>query len=76
MENKKKARSDRIGRLAELMVRNRYDPERLASLKRAVSGKTRCPECNEINPAGQETCDDCGAKLYPDLRKKKESGES
>ncbi len=73
MESKRKIRAERIGRLTELMVRNRYDPEKLASIKRAVSGKTRCPDCNEVNPAGQETCDGCGARLYPDVRKKKAS---
>ncbi len=70
MEDKKQTRAERIGRLAELMTRNRYDPERLAAFKRAVSGKTRCPECDEVNPAGQETCDSCGAELFPDLSKK------
>ena len=71
-DDKKQKRADRMGRLAELATRNRYDPEKLAAFKRSISGKTRCPECEEVNPAGQEICDSCGSKLYPELRKKKE----
>jgi len=45
----------------------RLDPDRLAAVRRAVSGMTRCPECDEKNPADQKRCYKCGAKLYPDL---------
>lgn len=67
----RKRRDDKMGRIAELVARTRYDPERLAAVKRAMSGKTRCPECDETNPADQERCERCGARLYPELRKKK-----
>jgi len=68
-----------MARIAELALRNRFDPERLAAVKRSISGKTRCPECDELNRADQETCDRCGARLYPgdwkeeEKRKRKES---
>jgi rRNA maturation endonuclease Nob1 len=65
----KRREDDKLGRLAGIAVRNRYDPERLAALKRVISGKTRCPECDEPNRADQETCDRCGARLYPGNRK-------
>lgn len=45
----------------------RLDPEKIAAVRRAVSGKTRCPECDEVNPADQPRCFKCGAKLYPDV---------
>lgn len=63
-------RVDRMGRIAELVARQRYDPQRLAAVKRAMTGKTRCPECDEINPADQERCEHCGARLYPEIRRK------
>lgn len=66
---------DRLGRLAEVTIRNRYDPERLAAVKRIISGKTRCPECDRVNRADQETCDGCGAKLYPGSKKKSSKRE-
>lgn len=51
-------------RLAMLL---RLDPERLASLRRAMSGMTKCPNCGESNRADQKCCEKCGAALYPDL---------
>jgi len=75
----KRSRADSMARIAELALRNRFDPERLAAVKRAISGKTRCPECDELNRADQETCDRCGARLYPgdlkvaDKKKRKKS---
>ncbi len=63
-------RGDPMGRLAELAVRNRYDPERLAAIKRVMTGTTRCPQCDELNRADQKTCRKCGAALYPEHKKK------
>ena len=45
----------------------RLDPERLAAVRRSISGKTRCPECDALNSADQPRCDKCGAKLYPEV---------
>ncbi len=45
----------------------RLDPERLAAVRRAISGVTRCPQCDEPNRADQPRCDKCGAKLYPEV---------
>jgi len=61
-----------MARMAELAMRNRFDPERLAAVKRSISGKTRCPECDELNRADQETCNRCGARLYPGDRKEED----
>ncbi|HEX9909026.1 MAG TPA: hypothetical protein VGB78_11290, partial [Thermoplasmata archaeon] len=49
-----------------LIVRRRYDPERLNAVTRSMSGKTRCPACDALNDAGQKNCDRCGAALYPE----------
>ena len=45
----------------------RMDPEKLKAIRRAMTGMTRCPECDALNRADQKYCDRCGAKLYPDL---------
>ena len=45
----------------------RLDPDKLAAIRRATSGKTRCPECDTVNPADQRKCYKCGANLYYDL---------
>lgn len=45
----------------------RLDPERLAAVRRAISGITRCPQCDTPNRADQQRCDKCGAKLYPEV---------
>lgn len=66
----KEKRPDKLGRLAEVVVRNRYDPEKLEAVKRVMTGMTRCPECDEPNRADQKTCSKCGASLYPEHRKK------
>jgi len=44
------------------------DPEKLAAMRRIMSGMTRCPECDALNPANQKRCDKCGAKLYPEVK--------
>lgn len=43
------------------------DPEKVGAIRRSISGKTRCPECDEINPADQPRCRKCNAKLYPEV---------
>lgn len=53
----------------------RLDPDKLAALRRAVSGTTRCPECGAMNPADQKRCEKCGAYLYPDLEEEEEKEE-
>ncbi len=45
----------------------RVDPDKLAAVRRAVSGVTRCPRCDEPNPASERHCFKCGSPLYPDL---------
>jgi tRNA(Ile2) C34 agmatinyltransferase TiaS len=45
----------------------RLDPDKVAAVRRAVSGMTRCPECGTLNRADQQRCDKCGAKLYPEV---------
>lgn len=45
----------------------RLDPDKLAAVRRAVSGMTRCPECDALNRADQPRCERCGAKLYPEV---------
>lgn len=50
-----------------LAIMYRLDPERLAAIRRALSGLTRCPECDAVNRADQPRCDKCGAKLYPEV---------
>lgn len=45
----------------------RLDPDRLAAVRRAVTGMTRCPKCDALNRADQQRCDKCGAKLYPEV---------
>ena len=51
-------------RLATML---RLDPEKLAALRRARTGITKCPNCDEPNSADQKHCVKCGAALYPDL---------
>jgi len=53
----------------------RLDPERLAQIRRIISGMTRCPECDALNRADQKYCDTCGAKLYSEVEDKKKEGE-
>ena len=59
-------------RLAMLM---RLDPEKLAAVRRAISKKTKCPQCDELNSADQRSCQKCGAALYPDLEEKRRRKE-
>jgi len=56
----------------------RLDPDRLAAVRRAATGMTRCPACDTLNPADQKRCNRCGANLYydlPDEEKPKEEGQ-
>lgn len=41
------------------------DVDKLKAVQRAVSGKTRCPQCSSPNPADRRFCRACKAKLYP-----------
>jgi uncharacterized paraquat-inducible protein A len=50
----------------------RLDVDKLAAVRRAASGRTRCPECDSLNPASERKCLKCGARLYYDIREKKE----
>ena len=59
---------DKMGRLAACAVRMRCDPDKLAAVKRIMTGNTRCPECDALNRADQRRCEKCGAKLYPGLK--------
>jgi uncharacterized paraquat-inducible protein A len=43
----------------------RLDVQRVSALRRAASGKTRCPECDLTNDASARRCVKCGALLYP-----------
>jgi uncharacterized paraquat-inducible protein A len=45
----------------------RLDPEKLKAVRRAMTGSTRCPQCDALNRADQPRCDKCGAKLYPEV---------
>lgn len=45
----------------------RLDPEKLAAIRRSMTGMTRCPECDALNRADQPRCEKCGAKLYPEV---------
>ena len=65
-EYEKQRREDRL-----IAMMYRLDPDRLAAVRRATSGTTRCPECDTLNPATQRTCYKCGAKLYYDLPEEK-----
>jgi hypothetical protein len=59
---------DSIGRLAGAVTRNRMDPDRMEALKRSLTGMTRCPVCDSLNPADHKFCEKCGAYLYPEMR--------
>jgi len=59
-------------RLATML---RLDPERLAALRRVVSGMTRCPNCNEPNKADTKYCVKCGGALYPEFREREREGK-
>lgn len=50
----------------------RLDPEKLAAIRRSMTGMTRCPECDALNRADQPRCDKCGAKLYPEVEDNEE----
>jgi ribosomal protein L40E len=51
------------------------DPEKVAAVRRSISRKTRCPECDALNPADQPRCDKCGAKLYPEAPDNEREGD-
>jgi ribosomal protein L40E len=51
----------------EIATMYRVDPEKLAQIRRIMSGMTRCPECDALNSADQKRCEKCGAKLYPEV---------
>ena len=43
----------------------RVDVDKVRAVKRALTGKTACPNCGKINPADKRTCKACGVRLYP-----------
>ena len=43
----------------------RIPVDRVKAVQRAMSGKTRCPQCDAVNPANRRFCKACNAKLYP-----------
>ncbi|MGQ9586952.1 MAG: hypothetical protein ACUVT7_01025 [Thermoplasmata archaeon] len=51
----------------------RTDPDKVAALRRIMSGRTRCPACDAPNPADQKHCEKCGAPLYPEVREEEEA---
>jgi len=72
-EYEKQRHEDRV-----IATMYRLDPERLAAVRRAATGMTRCPACDTLNPADQKRCYKCGANLYydiPDEEKPKGEGQ-
>jgi uncharacterized paraquat-inducible protein A len=51
-----------------IAIMYRLDPEKIAAVRRAISGMTRCPGCDALNRADQGHCIRCGAKLYPEVK--------
>ena len=50
-----------------IAILHRLDPDRLKAVRRAITGSTRCPQCDALNRADQPRCEKCGAKLYPEV---------
>ena len=50
---------------AKLATMFRVDVDRLKTMRRVVSGVTRCPNCDKVNPAENRFCQYCGTRLYP-----------
>jgi len=72
-EYEKQRHEDRV-----IATMYRLDPDRLAAVRRAASGMTRCPGCDTLNPADQRRCYKCGTNLYydlPDEEKPKDEGQ-
>ena len=45
-------------------TRYRVNVDKVRAVTRSATGKTRCPNCSEVNPANRRMCSACGAKLY------------
>lgn len=58
-----------------IAIMYRLDPEKIAAVRRAISGMTRCPQCDGLNRADQRYCIKCGAKLYPDVEDEERPSE-
>ena len=43
----------------------RSNVDKIRAMRRIMSGVTRCPECDAVNPATQRVCVKCGRMLYP-----------
>ena len=50
---------------AFLATLTRSNVDRIRAMRRIVSGVTRCPNCDAVNPASLKTCSKCGRSLYP-----------
>lgn len=50
---------------AFLATLTRSNVDRIRAMRRIMSGVTRCPHCDAVNPANLRLCSKCGRVLYP-----------
>ena len=50
---------------AFLATLTRSNVDKVRAMRRIMSGVTRCPNCDAVNPAGLRLCSKCGRVLYP-----------